>query len=495
MTSASPGAFTAAASTAAASTASASTAAASTTGNTATTTLLPPLRVPRCLIDPGHLDLPPADAEGLVTVRLRLANGRAGRDTIVAIEPLEPTGETGQAGALPLAITPPVEPHAHLDKIFSSAPKSLAALNQGPSKQGPSNHQAFANRAGTMEGALAANRLEFAERTAELVLLRSEQALQQAWSYGLRAIRSHIDSAGGPAAEASWEALLGQRQRWSDRLTLQLVALVPIQHWLSPAGEELARQVAGWGGVLGGVLGPPFGRSGSDGAAVRALLQLAERHGCPVDLHVDEGNDAPGHGVALVAREALALRSTVPITCSHASSMGLLPPDACERLAERMATAGLKVVAMPRTNLWLLGRRSGHTPWQRPQAPIRPLQRCGVEVAVGGDNVQDPWFPGGDLDPIDLLRLCFTTSHLDPWLRGGLSPFTTSAARVLGLPWDGVLRPGAPADLVVLGASSWGELLARPPQRRVMRGGAWLQPPAAEAPSPLLAQLALNLPT
>jgi len=88
--------------------------------------------------------------------------------------------------------------------------------------------------------------------------------------------------------------------------------------------------------------------------------------------------------------------------------------------------------------------------------------------------VQDPWYPGGDYDPIELLRLCFTTSHLDPWQRQGLAPFTSAAARVMGLPWDGVLRPGCPADLVVLEASSWGEVLARPPRRRVMRQGVWI---------------------
>ena len=36
------------------------------------------------------------------------------------------------------------------------------------------------------------------------------------------------------------------------------------------------------------------------------------------------------------------------------------------------------------------------------------------------------------------------------WQRQGLAPFTTAAARVMGLDWDGVLRPGCPADLVVL---------------------------------------------
>jgi cytosine deaminase len=88
-----------------------------------------------------------------------------------------------------------------------------------------------------------------------------------------------------------------------------------------------------------------------------------------------------------------------------------------------------------------------------------------------------------------LIRLAAMGCQLLPWQRAGLAPLTTAPARLLNLEWDGVLRIGGPADLVVLGASSWPEVLARTPQRRVLRGGAWLPPPLAEAPSPLLRPL------
>jgi len=408
------------------------------------------LRLPRCLVDASRTDLPAADSEGLVALRLQLDGS-----TVAAMEPdPEPSGNT------PLALTALAEPHAHLDKTYS--------------------HDAFPNRDGTMAAALAANRREFEQRSADQVLQRSERALQQAWLHGVRAIRSHIDSGGGATSDASWEVLREQQHRWADRITLQLVALVPIRHWLRPEAEALARRVARSGGLLGGVLGPPFGHAVADAQALRALLQLAARLGCGIDLHVDEGDSEAGVGTALIAREVRALRPGVPISCSHASSMALLGERRLAQLAEQMAEAELGVVALPRTNLWLLGRRHGHTPWLRAQAPIRALQAAGIEVAVGGDNVQDPWYPGGDYDPIELLRLCLTSSHLAPWQRQGLAPFTTAAARLMGLPWDGVLRPGCPADLVVLEARNWGELLARPPQKRVMRRGIWIDTAARD---------------
>jgi cytosine deaminase len=420
------------------------------------------LLLPRGLLDPRLSRGFCADADGLVPLRITTAAG-----WITAIEPLP---VRPSPVALPLAFTPLVEPHAHLDKAFSGV--------------------AFPNRDGTMAAALAANQQEYAVRTAEQVAERAERALDRAWRNGLRAIRSHIDSV-GPAAQASWEALLDARQRWRGRVELQLVALAPVAHWLSSEGAALARLVADEQGLLGGVIGPPYGRArgsdcASDREALTALLDLAERLGCGVDLHVDESDGHPGVGVDLVARVALERLSAVPITCSHASSMALLPPQACDRLADRLAAAEIAVVALPTTNFWLLGRRPGRTPCRRPLAPIRSLQRAGVRLALGGDNVQDPWYPGGDFDPVELLRWSAPLCQLMPWQRLGLAPFSTVAAAVLDLAWDGVLRVGGPADLVLLGAGSWDELLARPPQRQVLRAGRWLPPPEAERPSPLL---------
>ncbi|MEB3333739.1 MAG: amidohydrolase family protein [Cyanobacteriota bacterium] len=420
---------------------------------------LPPLAIPSGLLDPT-LALGPPDGDGLVRVCLEHQDGRV---TGLAPHrgPVPPEG-------IPLALTPLVEPHAHLDKAFTAP--------------------LFANRLGTMEEAMAVNRREALARTAEGVWERGERALDQAWRQGLRAMRSHVDSL-GPWSEICWEVLGSLRQRWAGRVELDLVALVPIHHWLGEEGEGLARRVAARGGVLGGVLGPPCRPDGQEGEALGALLALAEREGCAIDLHLDESERPPPLGLTLLNAQLRRRRFNVPVVASHASSMGLMEDRSLRRLADGLAETGVGVVALPTTNLWLLGRDGERTPCHRPLAPIRQLQQAGVTVAVGGDNVQDAWFPGGDFDPIELMRWASIGCQLLPWHRSGLAPLTSAPARLLQLEWDGVLRIGGPADLVVLAARSWSEVLARCPRRRVLRNGAWLPPPASEAPSPLLGQL------
>ena len=400
---------------------------------------------PRCLIVPEAVDTPttatvPPRADGLVPVELRWREGQ-----LISVRLLLDSTGVPEHLLLPRL----VEPHAHLDKAFS--------WGQSP------------NLEGTYNGALAANLAEHQTRTSAQVRERADRALQLAFRHGLRAIRSHIDSL-GPGADCSWEALLDAQSHWGERIVLQLVALLPIEHWSTTAGEALAQRVAASGGLLGGVLVPPC-RGRSPRRALTQMLRLAERLGCGIDLHIDEAQTGAGEGLLQLLHVLDRNPVQVPITCSHASSLALLPPRRLKDVIARMAAHNLQVVALPLTNGWLLGRHEGHSPLVRPLAPILQLQQGGVRVAVGGDNVQDPWFPSGNFDPLALMSQSLPLAQLAPWDRLGLMPFTTEAARLLELPWDGTLQRGAPADLLILKASTWSEALSQTPSRQLVVGG------------------------
>ena len=392
--------------------------------------------------------LPDVEKQGLTPVRLVWDQGRLREPQPLSAEHVPPSR---------MVLPRLVDCHVHMDKTYT--------------------WQEHPNLSGSYGGALEANLREHSTRTLASVLERGEHAMERAFANGLRAMRSHVDS-GGPGAEPSWDALLTLQQRWRSRIDLQLVALVPLAFWGSAEADVLARRVAASAGCLGGVLTPPCGSSVVT-QQLEALLRLADRYGCGVDLHIDEADHGPAEGIVQLLKALRRVPVQVPVTCSHASSLSLLPAPRLMRLAERMAAAQINVIALPLTNAWLLARADHATPLQRPQAPIRQLQRCGVPVAVAGDNVADPWFPGGDFDPLALLAASMPLTQLLPWQRLGLAPFTTAPPAILQLEWDGVLRAGAPADLICMEGQGWSDLIRCAPQRQVLLDGHWQSSPGA----------------
>ncbi len=400
--------------------------------------------VPRCLIGDGQDVLgTPIDKEGLSAVQVEWTEG-----TIISIKGLKETSTVPREILLPRF----VEPHAHLDKAFS--------WSRAP------------NLKGNYQEALAANLSEYQLRSKDELIFSVEKSLNLALVNGIGAIRSHIDSFGENAMR-DWDLLENVRKKWSKKIFLQFVALAPLDFWQTYEGELLAQRVARNGDLLGGVIAPPFNKKMTYKSLLN-LVQLANRLNCDIDLHIDESQSCPAAGLKLLLEVLGHIQNEISITCSHLSSMGLLREKAISHLAKKMAENNLNVVALPLTNSWLLGRKDRSTLIKRPLAPIFQLQKAGVVVSVGGDNVNDAWFPLSNFDPINLMAFSMPIAHLSPWNRLGLSPFTLSAAHILSLQWDGILQKGSPADFILLDSNSWVKALSERPKRRVVVNGEFL---------------------
>ena len=401
--------------------------------------------IPRALLGSGkYLIKTVATSDGLCPIKISWRSG-----IVEQIEPIE-----NELLSLDKILLPRfVEPHAHLDKAFTWID--------------------YPNLSGTYKNALIANQKEYKHRTVESVIANAERALYSALKNGIRVIRSHIDSA-GEGADESWEALLYLKSKWKSLIELQLVALVPVEYWQTKKGKLLADRVAKEGGLLGGVVVPPFKKNKCFNSLIK-LLELSEKINCDIDLHIDESDINPGEGLMQLTNILNNKRHFKnEITCSHASSMSLLSKGCLINLARKLSLNNVNVIALPLTNAWLLGREIHKTSSVRPLAPIRELQTAGVNVSVGSDNLQDPWFPLGSLDPISLMSFSLPLAQLAPWDRLGLSPFTTAPARLVGAKWDGLIEIGQPADFVILDGSNWSEVLSHSPMRDVIINGSAL---------------------
>ncbi|MCW2874116.1 amidohydrolase family protein [Actinacidiphila oryziradicis] len=372
-------------------------------------------------------------------VRDLLLDGVDGLVRRVAAPGLLPAGpdEIDLSGYLLLPA--PAEPHAHLDKALTW---DLAEASQCD-----------------LPSAITAWR-RYAERvTEEDVLARARRAVDEMCANGVTAVRTHADILPGDDPLRGLRALLRLREDVRDRVRLQIAVL----HVEAP-DEVLHRALDLGADLLGGC--PHL--SADPAAAVERALRIAAEHGVGVDLHADETLDPGAQDLRLLAQAVRERGFGGTATASHCVSLGAVDPQEAARTAKEAAAAGIGVVALPLTNLYLQGR--GHPSLvPRGLAALRPLLDAGVMLAAGGDNIRDPFNPVGRADPLETAVLLVTAGHLT--LAEALHAVTAGARAVLGLPAAGPYE-GAVADLLAVRADTVSEALgAACPERLVFAGG------------------------
>ena len=343
-----------------------------------------------------------------------------------------------------------VDAHAHIDKNYTVREVGAAEGNLFAAIE-----RMAAHRAGWTREALDA---------------RMERALDEAWRAGTRALRTHLDwsDAEAPASLAVFENL---RARWHGRVALQFVALVPLDVYAdAAAGERIAQAVQRAGGVLGAFV---YRNEGIVHKLGR-VFDLAQAHQLPLDFHVDESLDADATGLRSIAQLAIARGLHDRVVCGHACSLAIQADAFARETLALCAQAGLHLVALPTTNLYLQGAWD-RTPVPRGITRIREAAAAGLRASLATDNVQDAFYPYGSYDLVETFGLGVQMAHLAP-AADWLDAITLNPARALGLAWDGRIAPGCPADLVLLEAHDEYELLdPRGRRRTVIRAGRILE--------------------
>lgn len=334
------------------------------------------------------------------------------------------------------------DPHVHLDKCHTA--------------------DRLPDIGGDLMAAIAAQRQDKQNWTADDIRSRARRGIAQLASAGCGAVRSHVDwgNAGDPAAvPLAWQ-VLGETDIPAN-MVLQRAALVDMPTMADAASAlPIARKVAQDGGVLGTFV---FAQSDRK-AGIANAFQLADRFGLALDFHADEGLQEGLDGVEAIADAALHCGFQGPVLIGHACALMNRTTDDVARIAEKLARAGISVTALPLTNLHLQGRNGG-TPDRRGLTRVRELRDAGVNVVLAADNVRDAFCPVGNHDPRQTLTLGILAAHLDPPL-GNLLPMISTAARdAIGL-LPQTVDGAAVADLICTEATSVTDMLcaATPPR-------------------------------
>ena len=339
-----------------------------------------------------------------------------------------------------------VEPHAHLDKAFLA--------------------DRISNPAGDLMGAIRGLEEVRTTITHQDIVERATRAVKLMSQNGVTSIRTHADTtlSGGLSSVL---ALLEVKENCSHFMDIQVAMLLewPVTGIAGIERQALARDAISAGvDVIGGCphLDPdPRG-------AVELLLRLAIDAQLPLDLHADENMRSESSDLEHLADVVIRDNVSHQMNASHCVSLSTRSENNIDRIAVKVATAGITVTALPQTNLFLQERGVSTNP-ARAITPIHRLQLAGVVVAGGADNLQDPFNLVGRGDPLEIATLLMISAHSTA--HQAIQMVSSNAHKAV----HGVTKSlaiGDSADFTAIPATNLRESIAMgPPDRIVVYGG------------------------
>lgn len=353
----------------------------------------------------------------------------------------QPAGETIDLSSY-LLLPAPVEAHTHLDKAYSA---DIAA-----------------NPVGDLDGAVAAWLRHRPTMTEVDIADRACAAVEAYVAHGATAARTHVDI-GEDIGLNALAAVAAVREVVAPLCDVQIVAFAsnPLSGRAGARSRVLLGEAMSAGADVAGAC-PALDPDPS--ACIEACLRVAADRGAAVDLHIDEGLDPDLCTLSLLAETVRRTGFPYSVTASHCVSLGMMPVERARQVADQVAAAGIAVVCLPQTNLYLQGRNHPEAA-PRGLTALRVLRAAGVRVAAGGDNLQDPFNCLGRADPLETAALLVLVGHDRP--ETAYSSISSVARDVLGLP--GVeIRPGAPAELLAIRAGTVRQAIAESTVDRVV---------------------------
>jgi cytosine deaminase len=341
-----------------------------------------------------------------------------------------------------------VDAHVHLDKAY--------LLPRTPSREG------------TLAEAIRVTADAKRAFTVDDVRARARRLLDRAAAMGTTAMRGHVE-VDPIVGLRSLEAVLPLRREYADRLELQLCAFAQEGIVRAPGTEALLRDALRAGADLVG--GCPY--NDTDGVEhVDRVFALAREFDCDADFHADFADEPVHRHVEVIADRTERHGWQGRVAIGHLTELGAGDEGEQARVARRLQAAGIAVITLPATDLYLMGRGDTRNV-RRGLTPVKRLLAAGVTVAAATNNVQNAFTPAGNADPLLLTYLLVVGAHMgsETDMAAALDMVTAAPARILGRRPHG-LAPGNPADLVVLDAWTLAEVVGGvPPRVLVVKSG------------------------
>ncbi|OLC14099.1 MAG: hypothetical protein AUH29_11070 [Candidatus Rokubacteria bacterium 13_1_40CM_69_27] len=268
------------------------------------------------------------------------------------------------------------------------------------------------------------------------------------------------------------QGLLLAREQFQGLCQVQVVAFPQEGILRDPGAADLLEEALKQGcDVVGGL--PWYEYTDADAREhIDICLQLAQRHDLDVHMLVDDTDDPNSRSLEYLAWKTMREGWEGRVTASHCGAMAAYNDVYAAKVIDMVATARITISVNAHINL-VCSARTDREPRRRGIARVKELLARGVNVISSQDDVNDPYYPFGKPDQLEVALMMAHTAQLTlpHELEQVFDMVTTNAARAARLDDYGI-APGRRADLVVIDAPSVHEALrTQPPRRHVLKDG------------------------
>lgn len=348
---------------------------------------------------------------------------------------LGPAEETIDLGGK-LVTAPYVDPHLHLDYVYT-----LSEMGQDGAGSG------------TLFEAIEMWPKFKKNLTVESVKRLALKGIKDEVSQGVQHIRTHIDVT-DPKFTAL-KAMLEMKEELKDIVDIQIVAFPQQGMYTYKGGLELVEEALKMGAdVVGGI--PHYEPAREFGEkSIHDIVRLALKYDKLIDVHCDETDDPMSRFVellnALVLMEGYGERTTASHTCSFGSADN----SYAYRMMDLFKKSRMNFIAPATENAYLQGRQDTY-PKRRGLTRVKELLESGINVAFAQDSINDPWYPMGNGNMMNILdngiHLAQIMSSKD--IETNLNLITYNGARCMNIQDQYGLDVGKDANFIVIDGDS-----------------------------------------
>ena len=296
------------------------------------------------------------------------------------------------------------------------------------------------------------------------IAARARKLIENEICFGTTLLRAHVE-VDPIIGMKGVDAILPLKAEYAWAITIQIAVFAQEGITNQPGQVEMMREALKRGcDVIGSA---PYCDPQPE-VNIDATFDLAKEFNIPVDFHLDYHLEGKPSYFQYVLDQTIKRGWQNRVCLGHMTYLSTFNQEQIESVSTKLKEAGVSILALPASDICMMGRGDNGNR-RRGVCPVNTLNDLGATAAFATNNVQNLFTFTGDGDVLKVGTLLCQTLQLTSEKNAQLclEMATTKAAKAV-CDNNHSVDVGMPADLVILPGKTAMDILAAPPQERIV---------------------------